>query len=492
MHHSFDLSIFPVNSTLKMLASLLERITTANDKLKQSMPEPDPPLVMTPAQQQIHTSFTRFHARSIPSISISAYLTRILKYCPCANECFLSLLVYFDRMARNVEEITGGEGRQFSIDSYNIHRLIIAGVMVSAKFFSDVFFTNSRYAKVGGLPVWELNQLELEFLTLNNFSLAISIDELQTYGDQLIKHWRCEEVAQRGGGGGGGSGADQVVPATIAPPVGPDAADEGQDGSQRSRQDSRANGHDRRHDGTKDGTYSEAVQEAQAPQSGSSHHTNHRHHHHHQQQQPQANQHHHHHHSQQHQHESQRNVHGETSRTQPPSSQAQVQIQPAPASSSSSQSRGSPTGYRSEQGARFDRGLPTPPPPQPQQYHGYEKTDPRQQPLPAADYRPRQAAPPTSSGRHGAGGSPVEHARHGGDYHSQQQQQQQQQSYLPTPGAHSHHRSQQRSPNSQHTSPHYQHPGHPSVNTSTNGYGQGPITPTELSRNGSRLATQSH
>ncbi|KAK3829921.1 MAG: cyclin PHO80-like protein, partial [Linnemannia elongata] len=107
-----DLSIHPVTSTLKMLASLLERITTANDKIKQ-------------AQHQIHTSFTRFHARSIPSISINAYLTRILKYCPCANECFLSLLVYFDRMARNVEEITGGEGRQFSIDSYNIHRLII-------------------------------------------------------------------------------------------------------------------------------------------------------------------------------------------------------------------------------------------------------------------------------------------------------------------------------------------------------------------------------
>ncbi|KAK3818842.1 MAG: cyclin-domain-containing protein [Benniella sp.] len=195
--HTLDLSVHPVTSTLKMLASLLERITTANDKIKQSLPEPEAPLVMTSAQHQIYTSCTRFHARSIPSISINAYLTRILKYCPCANECFLSLLVYFDRMARNVEEITAGEGRQFSIDSYNIHRLIIAGIMVSAKYFSDVFFTNSRYAKVGGLPVSELNQLEVEFLTLNNFALAISIEELQTYGDQLMKHWMCEEVANK-------------------------------------------------------------------------------------------------------------------------------------------------------------------------------------------------------------------------------------------------------------------------------------------------------
>ncbi|KAG0297907.1 hypothetical protein BGZ96_004260 [Linnemannia gamsii] len=213
--HALDLSIHPVTSTLKMLASLLERITTANDKIKQGLPEPDTSMVvMTPAQHQIHTSFTRFHARSIPSISINAYLTRILKYCPCANECFLSLLVYFDRMARNVEEITGGEGRQFSIDSYNIHRLIIAGIMVSAKYFSDVFFTNSRYAKVGGLPVSELNQLEVEFLTLNNFALAISIEELQTYGDQLMKHWMCEEVAHKDAED---DTASPAVPAVLMP-----------------------------------------------------------------------------------------------------------------------------------------------------------------------------------------------------------------------------------------------------------------------------------
>jgi PHO85 cyclin-6/7 len=37
----------------------------------------------------------------------------------------------------------------FVVDSYNIHRLVIAGVTCASKFFSDVFYTNSRYAKVG-------------------------------------------------------------------------------------------------------------------------------------------------------------------------------------------------------------------------------------------------------------------------------------------------------------------------------------------------------
>ncbi|KAF7728947.1 hypothetical protein EC973_005342 [Apophysomyces ossiformis] len=87
-------------------------------------------------------------------------------------------------MSKNALAFTG---QPFSIDSYNIHRLIIAGVMVSSKFFSDVFYTNTRYAKVGGLPVSELNSLELEFLILNDFNLTVPICELQRYGDQLLK-----------------------------------------------------------------------------------------------------------------------------------------------------------------------------------------------------------------------------------------------------------------------------------------------------------------
>ncbi|CAI2161960.1 15870_t:CDS:2 [Funneliformis geosporum] len=192
--HTLDLANFPVTDTLKMLASLLEKITNANDQLKShgiNHVETPPPAVSVASAP----SFTRFHARSVPSIDIHSYLSRILKYCPTTNECFLSLLVYFDRMSKNAIATTG---KPFSIDSFNIHRLIIAGIMVSSKFFSDVFFTNSRYAKVGGLPVSELNQLELEFLILNDFRLAITVEELQRYGDQLLKHWVSEEMRQGG------------------------------------------------------------------------------------------------------------------------------------------------------------------------------------------------------------------------------------------------------------------------------------------------------
>lgn len=123
----FDLANHPPASTIQMMTQLLERITKTNDKLQAS-------------SHDKRSAYTCFHARSIPTISIHSYLNRILKYCPCTNECFLSLLVYFDRMSRNA---TG-----LRIDSFNIHRLVIAGIMVASKFYSDIFFTNTRYAKV--------------------------------------------------------------------------------------------------------------------------------------------------------------------------------------------------------------------------------------------------------------------------------------------------------------------------------------------------------
>lgn len=108
------------------------------------------------------------------------------------------------------------EGEAFShffvVDSYNIHRLVIAGVTCASKFFSDVFYTNSRYAKVwtlpsfivlnpdlteqvGGLPLVELNHLELQFLLLNDFRLSIPVEELEAYGTMLVEFYAREMLS---------------------------------------------------------------------------------------------------------------------------------------------------------------------------------------------------------------------------------------------------------------------------------------------------------
>ncbi|KAF9780151.1 cyclin-domain-containing protein [Thelephora terrestris] len=192
-----DIHSVPPHDLLRLLATLLTQIASANDSLSsRSDPSPSAPHFdqsSSPVWKSLTTasksslgntsSSLSFHARNIPTITLEAYLLRIHKYCPTTNEVFLSLLVYFDRISKLAAQVTG---KPFVIDSYNIHRLVIAGVTVASKFFSDVFYTNSRYAKVGGLPQTELNQLELQFLLLNDFRLMISPQEMQRYAEQLV------------------------------------------------------------------------------------------------------------------------------------------------------------------------------------------------------------------------------------------------------------------------------------------------------------------
>ncbi|CAN3374367.1 hypothetical protein DIURU_000755 [Diutina rugosa] len=138
-----------------------------------------------------------FHGTNVPGISLQAYLARVLKYCPVTNEVFLSLLVYFDRIAKKANNFKrkDEDHQLFVMDSYNIHRLIISGITVSSKFFSDIFYKNLRYAKVGGLPLEELNYLELQFLLLLDFKLMISVEDLQNYADLLLRFWKREQLA---------------------------------------------------------------------------------------------------------------------------------------------------------------------------------------------------------------------------------------------------------------------------------------------------------
>lgn len=212
----YEISAMPVQDIIEMVAGLLTKITTTNDRqhehLHRHIPAPDG----TSGLSQQATSVLAFHGKNVPSITIASYLSRIHKYCPTTYEVFLSLLVYFDRMTEMVnahalsslsedDQQTGSTRREpsrtdsndssatarnssspapssrpgtsdsqsqstsgpsagippslseadaydishyFVVDSFNIHRLVMAGVTCASKFFSDVFYTNSRYAKV--------------------------------------------------------------------------------------------------------------------------------------------------------------------------------------------------------------------------------------------------------------------------------------------------------------------------------------------------------
>ncbi|PKY01232.1 cyclin-domain-containing protein [Aspergillus campestris IBT 28561] len=251
----YEISSMPVTDIIEMVAGLLTKITTTNDAHHEQVHRHIPPADGASNLSPQATSVLAFHGKNVPSISILSYLTRIHKYCPTTYEVFLSMLVYFDRMTELVKGQVGclqrrtapiqsdlsapsGESSAqtspivtpppsatmaaqdpstpscispslhpqdgedplshfFVVDSFNIHRLVIAGVTCASKFFSDVFYTNSRYAKVGGLPLLELNHLELQFLLLNDFRLSIPVEELEAYGTMLVDFYAREILAQK-------------------------------------------------------------------------------------------------------------------------------------------------------------------------------------------------------------------------------------------------------------------------------------------------------
>ena len=53
--------------------------------------------------------------------------------------------------------------------------------------------------QVGGLPLPELNHLELQFLLLNEFRLSVPVEELEAYGTMLVEFYAREVMAQQVG-----------------------------------------------------------------------------------------------------------------------------------------------------------------------------------------------------------------------------------------------------------------------------------------------------
>ncbi|KJE88956.1 cyclin [Capsaspora owczarzaki ATCC 30864] len=155
------------DALIEMLSNLLDQLISRNDPLPVA-------------------KLTHFHAKSPPQINIQLYLQRFAKYAPVGNECFVLLLVYLDRLVQRTGSI---------ITSLNIHRLLLTAILIASKFCQDKYYTNRHFSKVGGLPLNELNMLELEFLTHLDFDLNTSLDWLEKYYVQLRTHFQRKHGA---------------------------------------------------------------------------------------------------------------------------------------------------------------------------------------------------------------------------------------------------------------------------------------------------------
>ena len=71
------------------------------------------------------------------------------------------------------------------MNSLTVHRLVLAAVAITHKFYTDPFFLNSEIANLGGVNLQEMNFLEEEFLDTIDFNIIVDDDEYDSYKKQI-------------------------------------------------------------------------------------------------------------------------------------------------------------------------------------------------------------------------------------------------------------------------------------------------------------------
>lgn len=137
----------------KSLSALLEEVTKKNA------------ISRAPQEPSIFSSIRL-------GISISDYIIRFRKYLDLEPMVLISALVYIDRFLHNTS---------IFVDELNVHRIFLTATVIAYKFFEDIHMNNSYLAKLGGIPLRELNRLEVEFLYAIRWDLAIDSETFDKY-----------------------------------------------------------------------------------------------------------------------------------------------------------------------------------------------------------------------------------------------------------------------------------------------------------------------
>ncbi|KAH3758100.1 Non-receptor tyrosine kinase spore lysis A [Pelomyxa schiedti] len=120
-----------------------------------------------------------FESRSgrLPVISLEEYIGRIEEHSGCTRETIVAALVYIDKVLLL--------NPSFIITERNIHRVLWTCIVVANKHFEDKYYTNTFYSKVGGVPLLEMNSLEVLLLGMLHFELYISAEQFEKYSEVL-------------------------------------------------------------------------------------------------------------------------------------------------------------------------------------------------------------------------------------------------------------------------------------------------------------------
>ncbi|KAH9256523.1 hypothetical protein BASA81_005438 [Batrachochytrium salamandrivorans] len=121
-----------------------------------------------------------FYGEKRPKISLERYLARLVRYIDVLDESeemvafpgmgltsVLGAVVLLDRLKHK-------HPTQVHLDEMNSHRMFMIATLVAFKFMADDCCSNEYYAGVAGVPLQDINRMEIEFMVLLGFEAALS------------------------------------------------------------------------------------------------------------------------------------------------------------------------------------------------------------------------------------------------------------------------------------------------------------------------------
>lgn len=129
-------------------------------------------------QKETMQAATVFDSSAIPPIGIDKYLLRLSATFRCSDATFIAALIMVDRLL-------GYDGGRLPLTMRNVHRVFLASLVVAVKYHEDLVYSNSHYAKAGGVHLREVNRLERTLLVALDFDLRVAPEEYRMYEASL-------------------------------------------------------------------------------------------------------------------------------------------------------------------------------------------------------------------------------------------------------------------------------------------------------------------
>eukprot|EP01060_Flectonema_neradi_P012584 TRINITY_DN1935_c4_g1_i1.p1 TRINITY_DN1935_c4_g1~~TRINITY_DN1935_c4_g1_i1.p1 ORF type:complete len:202 (+),score=12.80 TRINITY_DN1935_c4_g1_i1:36-608(+) len=103
------------------------------------------------------------------NMPVEDYLCRLCRYSECSKEVLSYMFLLLGNATMN----------KLTITHRNVHRLVLTSFVVACKLRDDIHHDNVFYARVGGVPLETLNEMEILFLnTLLKWELSVPTEDV--------------------------------------------------------------------------------------------------------------------------------------------------------------------------------------------------------------------------------------------------------------------------------------------------------------------------